>query len=172
MNVIPPERYPCGKIKKTRNIQQIAEAERALQEAEMQVVLAQPHRQGNRSQLAESPFGRFCLEHKLRSELYDAGDAFAALKRKWRSAWGVPSPDRLGGSGSDVDMEDIKKWEKLLSEWESEMLREGTYPGRLSVLSLLFERPEPSVKIYPELAIRALYALAIYQGRLTEGGKS
>lgn len=172
MAITPPERFPCGKIKKPRTLQQIAEAERALQEGEMKVVLAQPHRLGNRSQLAESPFGRFCLEHKLKRELYDAGEAYAALARKWGSAWGSPSPDRLGGNGFDPETDMAKKWKKLLGEWEREMLRSGEYLGRLSVMSLLFDRPEPTVKIYPTLAIRALYALAVYQGRLTESDKS
>ena len=29
-----------------------------------------------------------------------------------------------------------------------------------------FDRPEPTIKIYPQLAIRALMALAIHQGRI------
>lgn len=175
---MPPERHPCGQRKKKikpRTIEQIAEAQRAAEESEMIVVLSQPHRRGNRSQLAENPLGRFCLEHKLNRALYDAAEAYIGLRRKWAAVWDSPMPDRLGGlggSGYDPDMEDIHKWEKLLNEWEREMLREGKFLGRLSVYSLMFDRPEPTVKIYPTLTIRALYALAVMQGRLTTGSKS
>lgn len=166
-SISPPQRFPCGKRKRSpKTIEQIAEAERISREAEMQTVLAQPHRRGNRSQLAECPLGRFCAAHKLHRALYDAGEAYGALKRKWLAAYDAPLPDKLGGSGRDIDMEDVRKWGELIDEWEAEMMKAGTYLGRLSVKSLIFDRPEPTVKIHPALAIRALTALAIHQGRI------
>jgi hypothetical protein len=39
---------------------------------EKSVVLAQPHRRGNRDQLCESPLGRLILRRKLSPVLYDA----------------------------------------------------------------------------------------------------
>lgn len=165
MTINPPERYPSGRLKKPRTLEKIAEAERAVAEANMITVLKQPHRRGNRSQLAENPLGRFCLAHKLDRALYDAGDAYGTLRRKWAAMAGAPLPDRLGGNGGDVSIEDWSKWEDLIRAWEREMDRAGTWHGKCGVVALIFDRPEPTFKIVPKLVISALDALAIYQGR-------
>lgn len=165
--VTPPERYPCGKIKRPKTIEQIAEAEKKAQEHEMATVLAQPHRQGSRSQLSENAFGRFILAHKLRRELYDAGIEYYALRRRWVTTWGGPMDEiRLGGSGEEVTMELAQKWKNTLDEWNAEMLRAGGFIGRLGVLGLIFAVGEAQVKIYPSKVIAALMALAVFQGRV------
>lgn len=131
----------------------------------MRVVLAQPHRRGNRSQLAESPLGRFCLVHDLPGELFDAGEEYASLKRAWNAHWSGPMPDRLGGNGGDIDMETLDRWLELIKAWEGAMLDAGGYHGRLTVIALAFDRTE-GVRIYPQEAKAALLALAKFQGRL------
>ena len=157
----PTPRFPCGK---KRPAQRIADAQKAAEESEMRVVLAQPHRRGSRSQLAECPLGRFCLEHKLDRELFDAGEAYATLKRRWLAAWDTPLPDRLGGSGGDIDKETLDRWRELITAWEGAMLDAGGYHGRLTVIALAFDRVQ--VKVYPIEAKAALTALARFQGRI------
>jgi len=165
-SILPVERYASGRLKKPRTLEKIAEAERRAAEAQMNVVLSQPHRRGNRSQLAENPLGRFCLEHRLDRALYDAADAYGTLRRKWASMAGAPMPDRLGGnSGGDVTLDDWKKWNAKIREWENEMQRAGGEHGLAAVVALIFDRPGPSIKIRPPAAINALLALAKAQGK-------
>lgn len=165
-SISPPERWPSGEKKRPRRLAQIAAAQRAAEEANMITVLSQPHRRGNRSQLAENPLGRFCLTHGLDRALYDAAEAYAQLNRQWLAAAGAPLPDRLGGNDRDVDLEQWKKWGELIAEWGRVMDRAGGFPGKSGVVALLFERPEPSIKIYPGQVIASLHALALHQGRL------
>gem|GEM_PF-3052193 len=163
-SILPVSRYPSGRLKKPRTLEKIAEAERRAAEANMQTVLAQPHRRGNRSQLAENPLGRFCLEHRLDRALYDAADVYGTLRRKWQAQSGAPMPDRLGGTGNgaDVSLEDWERWGARIREWEREMTRAGGKHGLDCVVALLFDKPEPSLRIKPPAAIAALDALAIY----------
>lgn len=162
--ISPPYKYKSGN---KRPAQSIAEAQRAAEECEMRVVLAQPHRRGNRSQLAESPLGRFVLENKLDRELFDAGEAYAGLKRRWLAAWDTPLPDRLGGPGRDIDCETLAQWKQTIEAWEGAMMDAGGYHGRLSVIALAFDRAV-AVRIYTDRAIAALIALAKFQGRQSD----
>ncbi len=165
--VTPPERYPCGKIKRPKTIEQIAEAEKKAQEHEMATVLAQPHRQGSRSQLSESAFGRFILAYKLRHELYDAGIEYYATRRRLVNIWGGPSDGiKLDGNGSDVTTEQAHKWKCLIHEWDVAMENGGGYLGRIGVVDLTFTVGEPQTKIYPDKVIDALMGLAVFQGRV------
>ena len=161
--IVPPARFPCGK---RRPAQRIADAQRAAEESEMRVVLAQPHRRGNRSQLAESPLGRFCLSMELPRELFDAGETYACIVHKWRRAKQVPSTTRLGGSSPEPEDEEVRKLRELISEWERTMEDAGEWIGKVSAICLAMNEPI-DLKINAELASRALYALAKYQGRLS-----
>lgn len=164
--ILPPTRYASGRLKKPRTLEKIAEAERAVAEANMLTVLKQPHRRGNRSQLAENPLGRFCLAHGLDRALYDAAEAYGVTRRKWCAQIGAPLPDRLGGNSANaVTLEDWRKWGERIKEWEAEMKRAAGQHGLDCVVSLIFDRPEPSIKIHPPIAIAALLALAKAQGR-------
>lgn len=158
------DRYPCGKAKRP-TAQQIAAAQRAAEEAEMRVVLAQPHRRGNRSQLAESPLGRFCLALDLPRELFDAGESYACLRHRWRAAQQAPSQMRLGGTPVDVDLDQIRKWEDLLDAWERAMQDAGGWHGKISAMALAMGEP-PEIRIYVALAAKALLGLAKHQGRI------
>lgn len=132
----------------------------------MITVLSQPHRRGNRSQLAECPLGQFCLTHGLDRALYDAAEAYGQLRRQWSAFAGAPMPDRLGGSEADVTIEDWKRWQELIAEWNRVMENAGGYLGRVGVVALIFDRPKPTVRIYAGKVTACLYALAIHQGRI------
>jgi hypothetical protein len=71
----------------------------AREDREKVVVLDQPHRRGDTSQLRESALGRFVLDHysdaRMARSVYDAGLAFADVVRRWRAARGVPSDVQL-----------------------------------------------------------------------------
>jgi hypothetical protein len=89
-----PRRYPCGKRKS--RLEQIADAEQATRDAAILTVLSQPHRRGQRSQLAENPLGRFCLTHGLDRALYDAAEAYGNLRQKWRAYSGAQDAEGMG----------------------------------------------------------------------------
>lgn len=101
--IIPARKWRNGRKAYSRAAKQIEDYQKAIEEAEMAVVLAQPHRLGSRSQKAENALGRFCEANKLRQELYDAGTRYGSLKRRWQALKGCPMPDRLGGSGVDPE---------------------------------------------------------------------
>jgi hypothetical protein len=62
----------------------------------MAVVLAQPHRKGDRDPLRESSLGQFVLRHRLDRLCYDAALDFARLTRRVFASKGVPQPHRDG----------------------------------------------------------------------------
>jgi hypothetical protein len=106
-------------------VAQIEAAERAREEHEMAVVLAQPHRCGSRSQARATALGRFVEDNKLRSEFITAGEHYASLRRKWAAAKGAPMPDRLGGSGADIPADVVARWGDQIFALEAAMLRAG-----------------------------------------------
>lgn len=113
-------RYPGGKLKPPSTAER-QEWQRKIEEAEMQTVLEQPHRQGNRDQLCESPLGRFFLDNPMiRRELREAGVEFASLKHRWRAAMKIPT-DIHGGEGSGIGPSDdtFTRWGNRISLVES-----------------------------------------------------
>lgn len=120
--ISPPPKYKNGNKRISRVRKQIEDRDKALEEAEMRVVLAQPHRLGSRSQKRENALGRFCEDNRLVHELYDAGTRYGALKRKWQAAKGAPLPDRLGGSGEDIPSEIVHAWGKTIARCEDAVM--------------------------------------------------
>jgi hypothetical protein len=120
------EREPNGQLRRRpTTVAQIEAAQRAQEEAEMAVVLAQPHRRGSRSQNRATALGRFVEDNGLRPEFIQAGEHYGSLRRKWAAAKGAPMPDRLGGSGRDIPAEVVKRWGDQVFELEAAMLRAG-----------------------------------------------
>lgn len=127
------DRHPCGKRK------QPSVAARA--ESIVSVVLAQPHRRGNTDQRAEGAWGRFCLRARLAREVYDAGEEYASVKRRWRAAKGVPSTIRLGigGSGDGPSEATVMGWGRMLIRVEDGMARVNL-AGYLAIRSAVFDQ--------------------------------
>lgn len=73
---------------------------------------------------------------------------------------------RLGGNGTEVSIEEAKKWKNTLDAANIAMLNAGGFIGRLGALSLIFAVGEPQVKIHPSKVTSALMALAVFQGRV------
>lgn len=117
-------RSPNGRLRQPTKAEREAAAKTKEQEA-MQTVLAQPHRRGNTSQLCASALGRFCLRMKLQPALYEAGQEYAGLIRRWRSAKGVPDPEITGalGNGTGPTPEKVREWTAEILRIETNMLR-------------------------------------------------
>lgn len=159
------ERYPSGKLKS--NLEQMAEAEKDRANRERAIVLSQPHRRGDSSQLCENPLGRFILANDLRHELYQAGQQYANLKHKWQTAVGAPMQDKgPGGSGADIPTELVRTWARQILECEREMVRYGNPSGCLSVVRMAVYGDAFAPGADKRLAVRALMALAVHLGRL------
>lgn len=154
------DRYPCGRLRPG----EADIAERREEKRRVKQILAQPHRRGERSQLAESAIGRFILRHwtdeAMRQQLYDAALRYAATNRKWASAWGAPMADLLGGNGGDVPIEVINEWSRNVRGWEREMCDAGLQAGKIAVYLMAVHNQDLSPHANPTLAIRALAALS------------
>jgi len=166
-------RYPCGKPKSQTVLAQLEAAERARQEAEMATVLAQPHRKGSRSQLAESALGRFCEAHKLRSELYDSGLQYARTRQKWVVAWGAKMDGLEGGSGGEVPAYIMDAWRAEVEACESAMLAcheidpRAYGPAAIGwVKYLALDDKDPLGNIDPIDATTGLMACALALGKI------
>lgn len=163
--LLPPGRERDGRLARLTTVEQIAMAERERQQREMSVVLAQPHRQGNNSQLAESVLGRFCEKHRLRREIYDAGVEYGAMRRRWAKYKDAPMADRIQGNGTGIpEDEDAKRWNEWISRMNLAIVREK---GALqAIIDITQHETEPSRFVPYNYIINGLLALAIECGRL------
>lgn len=149
------ERHPSGRLKQpTRDT--------------LLVVLAQPHRKGETSQLAGSAIGRFILIHQLRSECYDAAEQWASVKRKWLSAMGAKLPVKTTGTGADIPMEVVREWRDQDAGAMAAMIRYAGKQGFASVESMAVHDEDFRPGANPHLAKRALLALAVYFHRIPD----
>ncbi|WP_457797618.1 hypothetical protein [Methylocystis sp. S23] len=149
-------------------MQQIEEAERIAADRERQTALAQPHRRGERSELAESAIGRFVLKYKIRTECYAAALRYCEKKRKWLAAVGAPLPDRLGGSGGDIEFRKVREWAETILEWETAMRDAGGSSGLLSVVWMALHGYDLPPGASVSATKGALMALSVACGMLDE----
>ena len=153
-------------MQRLTTVEQIALAERARQQREMSVVLSQPHRRGNNSQLSESVLGRFCQQHRLRQELYDSGIEFGAMKRRWAKYWDAPMPDRIEGASrvGMTDDEDAERWREWIERAEKAIVRAN---GDLrAIVEMCVHERMPPRWVGRTFVINGLLALAVEIGRL------
>lgn len=158
-------RERSGRLQRPTLAQQIA-AKIATEDAEKVVVLAQPHRRGERGQLAESALGRFVNRCRLDRECYDAGVKYAVLRRQWRAAIGAPMPDRLSGKGADIDMDVVHEWRARLNDMEDAMMRCGVAALGWCVELACDDRDMPPGHPSEDATACALKALAVETGLL------
>jgi hypothetical protein len=137
-------REPNGRLARP-SLKQVLELRRMAEDEEKQVVLAQPHRRGERDQRASCALGRFCLQNKLEPELYQAGEDYGNLVRRWRIAKGIPVQGRPGPSkGTEPDEKTIRGWGRRILEIEDRLLKAA--PGVLGAIGWLIlsdEDPQP-----------------------------
>ncbi len=120
------QREPNGRLQ--RPSKEEREAARLCREAgERATVLAQPHRRGNYDQLCASALGRFVLNHKMRRELFEAGEEYAGTVRRWRAAKGIPEPflNSARGNGVGPSDEAVERLEQRVTAMRSCVARES-----------------------------------------------
>lgn len=150
-------------------VQQLKELERVSRLGEMATVLAQPHRMGNTHQWAGSALGRFVLAHKLRGELFDVGEEYAALVRRLRAAKGVPVPEKLSSGGMGLGPSDatVRGWERKEEGLRTILMRIGTQ-AYIGVRKLVVEDRDTRPETAP-LIIAGLVALGVELGTVKAG---
>jgi hypothetical protein len=121
------QREPNGRIARP-TVDQLKELERVSRMGEMATVLAQPHRQGDTHHWRGSALGRFVLAHRLRAELFDVGEEYAALVRRLRAAKGIPVPEKLSSGGMGLGPSDatVRGWERKEEGLRTILMRVGT----------------------------------------------
>lgn len=105
------QREKNGRLKRPTKAEREA-ARLAKLDPEKSTVLNQPHRKGDRDQRRESPLGRFVMDRRLKSELYDAGEEFATIIRTWRRLKGLPGVIS-NGPGAAVSADDDEIADKI-----------------------------------------------------------
>lgn len=123
------QREANGRLKRP-TVAQLKEIEAARYRENMRQVAAQPHRRSAPDPLdprLENALGRFCVRLKLRPELYDAGQEWASIVRRWRAAKGCPEPMLRGPQGSGLGPSEatVAAWTRLVVEVERELSAHG-----------------------------------------------
>ena len=158
------------KLRKSKKTD-IEAAQRAIEEREISVVLAQPHRRGNRDQKCGWPLGEFALTHRLaigwNESLYDAGCEYSALVRRWRLAKGLPDPSAGRGRaiGGDVDPDVIIRLESQWREAESYVRHWGGAREYIAIRTLCADHENLPTEAWRD-GMRGLRLLAKYFGML------
>jgi len=158
-------RYPCGQFRRPSKADREAFARR-MEEVEMQTVLAQPHRHGDRDQNCECELGQFFKRNKhLRRELRDAAEHYRETKRRWRAAWGAPTLDRIeGGGGIGPSDKTVKAWGREIIDMERAAFRAAPLAYvPFQWLTLQDRLPMPS---YEAEIIKIMEAIAMTLGLL------
>jgi hypothetical protein len=165
--ILPRKR---GRPKKT-TIEQLAEFEKEREEREMVIALNNPIRRQfatPRDPLIDTALGRFCIQHKLRREIFDSGELYAKTRRKIVSAWGGPMADQPDSAGGDVPMAILKGWEQDVFDWEL-AITESSIEG-VAVLGwigvLCFDDKDIAPYMRNFYVIEGLLALAVATGKL------
>lgn len=166
--ILPKRREKNGRLQRPSK-KQMEAILRSREESEMAVVLAQPHRRGNRDQKCESALGRFCIRMKLREELHDAGKHYANITRLWRVAKGIPSQLVKGGIGSGNGPSDatVAEWSRKLSRVQTAMQR-GTPEGYYAIRLLCLDNEDVEY-LNEAQAVDALVIMAREFGYLSTG---
>lgn len=170
-DIMPARRFPCGKKRPQKTTaEKLTELAREVADAEMALVLSQPHRRGlgakASSPLASCAIGRFILAHSLRSEFYEAAEHWAGVKRRWLSAMGDKSIRVEAGGGGDTPMELVHAWRDECVQGERMMQEYGGSDGVVSVTWMAFHDYEFAPGASVPCAIRALAGLAYAMGKI------
>jgi hypothetical protein len=128
-------------------VAQIAAAHQEQARKAKEVVMVQPHRRVFTERPDDpwlaTPFGRFCLAYRLRSELYEAGEKYWRLLYGWHLAKGLPvigGPSGRGGA-EPIDVEEsvkqIAETARKIGSVEFAMVAK-THSGMLAIKRLVW----------------------------------
>jgi hypothetical protein len=145
----------------------------AREDREKVVVLDQPHRRGDTSQLRESALGRFVLDHyadaRMGRTIYDAGQAFADVVRRWRAARGVPSDVRAGGGLSTTEgpsAATVARWWAQITAVDSRLTYEVSAGALRAVRHLVIDERE--TRLDPRIVKLGLGIMAEEMGAISK----
>jgi hypothetical protein len=165
MSISPPHREPSGKLQR-RTVDAQNDYNRRMAELEQSIVLAQPHRRGEKSMLAESAIGRFVLRYEIDPVCYEAALEYARTRSMWASIVGAPKADRIDGTGGDVSEELAHKWRDDTAWWMRIMRDAGGETGVKGVNSLTVDNVDLPAG-WPVVEVkRSLVALARDMGKM------
>ena len=158
-------RQPNGRLRRPSKAERENFAKR-MEEVEMQTVLRQPHRNGDRDQNCECELGQFFKRNRhLRRELRDAAEHYRETKRRWRAAWGAPTLDRIeGGGGLGPSDKTVKAWGREIDEMERAADR-AVFAGLKQFQELVLEDIDPH-PVHRFVIIAVMEAIAISLGLL------
>jgi hypothetical protein len=159
-------RQPNGQLSRASKGQRSDRQQQAIFK-ERAVVLAQPHRRGNPDQRCACAFGRFCMGAGFKPAVFDAGEQYAAVVRRWRAARGVPTNVRLSegrGTGEGPSAETVAAWRAQIIRCDAAMSA-AHHDGFLSVKSMILDDMDCGGDRAPAAAL-AVVALAVAIGAL------
>jgi hypothetical protein len=173
-------------VKPNPSRQSLEELEREQRLRERRQVIAQPHRQGDDSDMTDAlgTFVRVHCSHTVEGrrvferQLYDGGNDYFRLVYRWRVAAGVPVPLRLHeGEGKDSgprDGETLADWERRLIDENQERLAKirrcqnamkcSGLPGFRAAEALILDDQFPVDQVVGPVK-RALHSLAMELGK-------
>jgi hypothetical protein len=100
--------------------------------------------------------------------VFDSGQTYAKTRRKIISAWDGPMRDQPNGTGSDIDLEVLRGWQRDVSGWEI-AIAESSIEG-IAVLGWIGRLTLDDVDIAPYMKVfyinQGLLALAVAMGNL------
>lgn len=167
MDISPPRREPNGRRQRESTAQdRLNEINRAREEQEISTVLAQPHRHGDRSPMAESAIGRFVIQHAMQRELYDAAIQYAKTRGMWLAVMGAPRAEKHGGSGRDVPEELAHRWRDDVADWRKAMGDAGGKDGAAAIELMACDNVDLPPNFERLAAMSALIALGKAMGRI------
>ena len=106
---------PCGRLRKSPI---------AREDIEKSVVMNQPHRRGEQSQLAESSLGRLVLRMRLPQEIFHAAISWAKFTKTYLAVRGVPLEARKGDTGSTFQWpseQRVLEWGERIDKVETDL---------------------------------------------------
>lgn len=128
-------------------------------------VAAQPHRRGNRGDMADA-FGHFVRRHGVRRGCYDAGQRYALKLSRLRRVQGIPARlllwDDVTAAADEPDDATVAEWKLEIALCENAMKCSGL-AGFLAARALIVEDAEPGVELRGPVR-RAIQQLAICLG--------
>lgn len=153
---------------KQPNRQTLEERERVGRLKETLQVLAQPHRRGDDSDMADA-LGTFVRRGGCGRCCYEAGQLYIRLVAKWRKAKGIPQREMIDDEGvhggGELDDAIIEGWGKTIRECENAMKCSGL-PGFHAAQALVLDDLPPPHNLYGPVK-RAVIQLAISLGVFT-----
>lgn len=133
------------------------------------VVLGQPHRNGSEAKECATALGRFWLRLKTDNKvIYQAGEHYAGLVRRWRAAHGMVSaqaPEETFGTGEGPAWATVQGWLRDIRKIEAALDRAGCVI-RFAVNRLVIDDRDPIDRQAEQDALVGLRIIALEVGLL------